>query len=91
MLALLNLASGECAKRNSTGRAGIHNDLIFRNFPGFPLQFIPRLMRGGIDKACHPFPVEWDSHWEIQHAPCKAEGNLAWLLKMLWKNGLLRG
>jgi hypothetical protein len=72
-------------------RAGIQNDLIFRDIPGFPLQFIPRLMRGGNDKACHPFPVEWGSHWEIQHAPCKAEGNLAWLLKMQWKNGLLRG
>jgi hypothetical protein len=29
MLALLNLASGECAKRNSTGRAGIQNDSVF--------------------------------------------------------------
>jgi hypothetical protein len=35
MLALLNLASGECAKRNSTGRAGIQNNLIYRLFPGF--------------------------------------------------------
>jgi hypothetical protein len=39
MLALLNLASGECAKRNSTGRAGIQNDVIFRHFPGFPFDF----------------------------------------------------
>jgi hypothetical protein len=34
MLALLNLASGECAKRNSTGQAGIQNGLIFGWFNG---------------------------------------------------------
>jgi hypothetical protein len=35
MLALLNLASGECAERDSKGQAGIQNDFIFRYFPGF--------------------------------------------------------
>jgi hypothetical protein len=39
MLALLNLAFSECAKRNSTGRAGIQNHSIFGIFPGFPFDF----------------------------------------------------
>jgi hypothetical protein len=39
MLALMNLASGECARRNSTRRAAIQKGLALLRFPGFPFDF----------------------------------------------------
>jgi hypothetical protein len=72
MLALLNLASGECAKRNSTGRAGIQNVLIFRDLPGFPFDFA----QGGesFDFAQDREPVERPVEPRVSPNPLSSKG-----------------
>jgi hypothetical protein len=60
MLALLNLASGECAKRNSTGQAGIQCDMISRELPGFrvSLDMIPLARNDKFFELWHSLLVE---------------------------------